>query len=288
MFGVRGERDLTERELPWLSGWRDSRPVRVGNGAWTQAQRDVYGELLDAVFRLRENLGNLAGRQQTFLTTLAERAAEGWRDLDQGIWEVRGEPRSFVHSKLMSWVAMDRGIKLSDDIGAADRLPEWRRIRDEIRAAIETEGWNEERGAFTQSFGSTDLDASTLLIPLVGFLAPDDSRVLSTIDAVERELTDERGLLARYRSEDGLSGIEGSFLICTFWLAEAQARAGRGDRARAIFERATAYANDVGLLSEEVDTDSGELIGNFPQAFSHVGLVNAAWAIAEAEGHASA
>jgi len=283
MFGVRGERDLSERELPWLKGWRDSRPVRVGNGAWTQAQIDVYGELLDAVHRIRGNLGEVPEQQRRFLITLADRAASGWRDTDQGIWEIRGEPRHFLHSKLMSWVALDRAMDLAPHIGADDRVPGWLAIREEIRAAIETEGWNDRMGAFTQSFGSTDLDASALLIPLVGFLAPDDPRVLSTIDAIAAGLSDERGLLLRYRSEDGLGGSEGSFLICTFWLAEAQARAGRVQEARAVFERAVSYANDLGLLSEEVDTATGELIGNFPQAFSHTGLVNAAWAISQAD-----
>jgi alpha,alpha-trehalase len=283
MFGVRGERDLSERELPWLSGWRNSRPVRVGNGAWTQEQRDVYGEFLDAVHTLRVGGGDVPQQQRRFLTTLAERAAAGWREPDQGIWEIRGEPRHFVHSKLMSWLALDRAIDMAPDIGAADAVPRWTATREEIRAAIERDGWNERVGAFTQSFGSSDLDASCLLIPLVGFLPPDDPRVLSTIEVIERDLSDERGLILRYRSNDGLGGSEGSFLICTFWLAEAAARAKRVDLARTIFERAIGHANDLGLLAEEVDTETGELLGNFPQAFSHVGLVNAAWALAEAE-----
>jgi alpha,alpha-trehalase len=282
VFGVRGERDLTERTLPWLSGWRGSTPVRVGNGAWTQKQADVYGELLDAVHLLRDQLGDIPEQQRRFFRTLADRAAAGWADRDQGIWEIRGEPRHFVHSKLMSWVALERAIDLAPRIDATDEVAGWTRTRDEIRAVIEREGWNEAVGAFTQSLGSSELDASCLLIPLVGFLPPDDPRVLSTIDAIERELSDERGLTLRYRADDGLAGEEGAFLICTFWLAEAHARAGRLERARAVFERAAGYANDVGLLSEEVETGSGELIGNFPQAFSHVGLINAAWAIARA------
>ena len=283
MFGLRGERDLSERELPWLAGWRGSRPVRVGNGAWTQPQIDVYGELLDAVHRLRDDLGELDAPQRRFLTTLADRAAQAWRDRDNGIWESRGETRHFLHSKLMCWVALDRAIQLAKGLGAAEQVDRWSAERQAIRTAIESEGWNEDRAAFTQSFGSADLDASCLLIPLVGFLPADDARVLSTIDVIEAELSDERGLLLRYRAEDGLAGGEGAFLICTFWLAEAQARAGRLERARAIFERAAGHANDLGLLSEEVDSKTGELIGNFPQAFSHVGLVNAAWAIAEME-----
>lgn len=283
VFGVRGERDLSERELPWLAGWRGSRPVRVGNAAWTQAQTDVYGEFLDAAHRLKRDSSDLSQRAQRLLRTLADRAADRWQAPDQGIWEIRGEPQHFVHSKLMSWLALERAIDLAPDIGGNDEVPRWAAVRDAIRTAIEADGWNEQRGAFTQSFGSSDLDASALLIPLVGFLPPEDPRVVSTIDAIERGLSDERGLIRRYRSDDGLGGSEGSFLICTFWLAEAAARAGRVDRARATFERAVGHANDLGLLSEEVDTGTGELIGNFPQAFSHVGLVNAAWAIAEAE-----
>jgi GH15 family glucan-1,4-alpha-glucosidase len=183
----------------------------------------------------------------------------------------------------MSWVALDRAIDMAADLGAAAEVPRWTAVRAEIRAAIERDGWNADVGAFTQSFGSSDLDASCLLIALVGFLPPDDPRLRSTIDAIERGLSDERGLILRYRSDDGLGGSEGSFVICTFWLAEAAARAGQVERARAVFERAVGYANDLGLLSEEIATATGELIGNFPQAFSHVGLVNAAWAIAEAE-----
>ncbi len=284
VFGIRGQRDLTEHTLPWLSGWRDSRPVRVGNAAWTQSQRDVYGELLDAVHALAGSVGVLSERERRFLRTIADRAAEGWRDPDQGIWEVRGSPRHFVHSKLMSWVAVDRAIGLAEEIGAQDAVEHWAGARDEIRAAIEEQGWNEQVGSFTQSFGSTDLDASCLLIATVGFLPPDDPRILATIDAIRRDLTDERGLVMRYRADDGLAGSEGSFLICTFWLAEAEARAGRADLARSAFQRAVEHANDLGLLSEEVASDTGELIGNFPQAFSHVGLINAAWALAGIDG----
>lgn len=283
MFGVRGERDLTERELPWLRGWRDSRPVRVGNGAWAQKQTDIYGELLDAVHRLRDTIGGFSDHQKRLLTTLADRAASGWSETDQGIWEVRGEPRHYVHSKLMSWLALDRAIDLAADLDAEDRVEAWSATREEIRQAIEEQGWSESRGAFTQAFGTDDLDASVALISIVGFLEPDDARVLATIDAIGEELADERGLIRRYGSADGLEGTEGSFLLCSFWLAEARARAGRTREARELFERAAGYANDLGLLSEEVDTDSGELVGNFPQALSHIGLINAAWAISEAE-----
>lgn len=288
MFGIRGERDLSERELPWLEGWRDSRPVRVGNDAWTQPQIDVYGELLDAVHLLRDVLTELSDQQRRLLVALADRAAASWREPDNGIWEVRDEPHHYLHSKLLCWVALDRAIELAPDLGAEGQVPHWTEEREAIRSAIEREGWDEERSAFTQSFGSPEMDAACLLIPIVGFLPAHDPPVRSTIDTIETELSDERGLLLRYRGKDGLAGSEGSFLICTFWLAEALALAGELDRARAVFERAAGYANDVGLLSEEVDTASGELIGNFPQAFSHIGLVNAAWAIAQAEGAADA
>jgi GH15 family glucan-1,4-alpha-glucosidase len=282
MFGIGGERDLTERELPHLRGWRNSAPVRVGNGAWTQRQLDVYGELLDAAHRLPDQLRRLGPEARRLLADLADTAATRWRDKDQGIWEVRGEPRDFVYSKLMCWVALDRAVALADRLDAAERVERWKATRDEIEGAILERGWNEEVGAFTQSFGSTDLDASNLMMPIVGFIAADDPRMLATINATAESLTDERGLVYRYRAQDGLEGEEGSFLLCTFWLAHALALAGDLDRACATFEAAIAFVNDVGLLSEEVDAETGELLGNFPQAFSHIGLVNAAWAIHEA------
>ncbi|MFL5657776.1 MAG: glycoside hydrolase family 15 protein, partial [Ktedonobacteraceae bacterium] len=202
---------------------------------------------------------------------------------DQGIWEVRGEPRDFLYSKLMCWVALDRALNLADLLHAHDRIDAWTAIREQIRDAILTRGWSEKAGAFTQSFGSDDLDASTLMMPIVGFLPATDPRMRSTIDAIAERLTDEHGLVYRYRASDGLEGSEGTFLLCTFWLAQAQALAGEVEQARATFEQAIAYANDVGLLAEEVDPASNELLGNFPQAFSHIGLVNAAWAISQAE-----
>jgi alpha,alpha-trehalase len=302
MFGIGGERDLTERELPRLAGWRRSGPVRVGNGAWNQRQLDVYGELLGAVSRLSDHVfdstsrvgpaadpgkwgapPDLAPATRRFFVQLAETAARRWAEKDQGIWEIRGEPRDFLYSKLMCWLALDRAVALAAPLGAAGRVEAWQQTQAQIRAAILTSGWSDRAGAFTQSFGSDDLDASSLMLPLTGFLPADDPRVLSTINATEERLTDERGLVYRYRSHDGLEGDEGTFLLCTFWLAQALARAGEAARARTVFERAAAFVNDVGLLSEEVDPASGELLGNFPQAFSHIGLVNAAWAISEAE-----
>jgi alpha,alpha-trehalase len=283
MFGVGGERDLTERELPHLAGWRGSRPVRVGNGAWTQRQLDVYGELLGAAQRLVEQLGELDQVTRQFLVAAADTAAVRWKEKDQGIWEIRGEPRDFLYSKLMCWVALDRAVALADQLGAKDRVEGWTAARDEIRSAILEHGWSETAGAFTQAFGGDDLDASNLMLAITGFLPGYDPRMKATIDATAERLTDERGLVYRYRAADGLEGEEGTFLLCTFWLAQAQALAGEVDRARATFERAAAYANDVGLLAEEVDVGGAEMIGNYPQAFSHIGLVNAAWAITEAE-----
>jgi GH15 family glucan-1,4-alpha-glucosidase len=282
MFGIGGERDLTERTLTHLSGWRGSAPVRVGNGAWTQRQLDVYGELLDAAARLPDQLDRLSPTSKAFLADLADTAASRWHEKDQGIWEIRGEPRDFLYSKLMCWVALDRAISLADRLGAQDRVSSWKHVRDEIAEAILTRGWNEKAGAFTQSFDSEDLDASNLMMPIVGFLPADDPRMIATIGAIADRLTDDRGLVYRYLAHDGLEGEEGTFLLCTFWLAHALALAGEVDRARDTFEKAVAYVNDVGLLAEEVDAETGELLGNFPQAFSHIGLVNAAWAIHEA------
>jgi GH15 family glucan-1,4-alpha-glucosidase len=282
MFGIGGERDLTERVLPHLSGWRASAPVRVGNAAWQQRQIDVYGELLDAAHRLPDQVDRLGVPARRFLAALADTAASRWHEPDQGIWELRGAPRHFVYSKLMCWVALDRASALADRLDASERADGWRATRDEIAAAIMTQGWSDDAGAFTQSFGSDELDASALMLPIVGFLPADHPRMLATIDAIATQLRDERGLVYRYRGVDDLGGAEGTFLLCTFWLAEAQALAGALDDARTTFETAAAFANDVGLLAEEVDATTGELLGNSPQAFSHIGLVNAAWAISEA------
>ncbi len=287
MFGIGGERDLTERELPHLSGWRSSRPVRVGNGAWNQRQLDVYGELLGAAQRLVEQLGELDPVTQRFLAAAADTAARRWREKDQGIWEIRGEPRDFLYSKLSCWAALDRAIALAPQLGVPHRVEGWAATREEICAAILSRGWNDRAGAFTQAFGSEDLDASNLMLAITGFLPADDPRMKATIDATAARLTDARGLVYRYLAHDGLEGEEGTFLLCTFWLAHAQALADDLDQAKATFERAVAAINDVGLLAEEVDGATGEMIGNFPQAFSHIGLVNAAWAITQAEERAA-
>jgi GH15 family glucan-1,4-alpha-glucosidase len=224
-----------------------------------------------------------------FLIACADAAAEQWTLEDQGIWEIRGEPRHFVYSKVMCWVALDRAIDLADRLGAGERAAEWARVRQEIRRTVLDQGWSEEAGAFTQSFGSTALDASSLAMSLVGFLPPQDHRVVATVEAIARDLVDSRGLVRRYRTGegvDGLTGEEGSFLLCTFWLAQALAEADEVDRATEVFERAISCCNDVGLLGEEVETATGELVGNFPQAFSHVGLINTALNLSRASGPA--
>jgi alpha,alpha-trehalase len=302
MFGITGESDLTERVLSHLPGWRNSAPVRVGNAAWRQRQLDVYGELLSAVERMSDRLFDPVARRvgplaapgkwdnapelseatRRFLVELADTAARRWQEKDSGIWEVRGEPRHFVYSKLMCWVALERAIALAGVLGVPERVDSWAKTKGQITDAIISGGWSERIGAFTQSFGSEDLDASNLMMPLVGFLPADDQRVLATIEATEEHLTDARGLVQRYRGADGLAGGEGAFLLCTFWLAQALAQAGETERARKVFERTLPFVNDVGLLAEEVDSTTGELLGNYPQALSHIGLVNAAWAISRA------
>lgn len=287
MYGVGGEHDLPERELAHLEGWNGSRPVRVGNGAATQSQLDVYGELLSTACRFADQLDQSDPALAAFLTGVADTAARAWQQPDQGIWEIRGEPRHFLYSKLMCWVALDRAVRLADRIGATARVAQWQCVRDEIRDAILHQGWSPAAGSYTQAFGGDDLDASALMMPIVGFVPADDPRMLATIDAIAERLTDPTGLVYRYHAVtgvDGLSGGEGTFLLCTFWLAHALA--GRTQKAREVFARAANYANDVGLLAEQVDPATGALLGNFPQAFSHIGLVNAAFAIAEAEAAA--
>lgn len=283
MYGVGGEHDLTERLLPHLRGWRDSRPVRVGNGAWAQTQLDVYGELLNALHLYRERLGDLHPEIQRFAAGLADTAARRWREPDAGMWEMRGEPRHHLSSKVLCWVALDRAVKLAPRLGGHARTEAWAAERDRIRQAVLERGWSARRGAYAQAFDSDELDAAALLMPLYGFLSATDERMNATIEAIARELTDD-GLVLRYRvtddrNPDGLEGSEGTFVLCSFWLVSALAQAGRPDRAQALFDRVAGFANDLGLLAEEIDPRSGELLGNFPQAFSHVGLINAAAAI---------
>jgi alpha,alpha-trehalase len=280
MYGVGGEHDLSERELPDLRGWRDSRPVRVGNGAWRQTQLDVYGELLNSLYLYRERLGDLHPEIQLFVAELADTAARRWTEPSAGMWEMRGEPQHHVSSKVFCWVALDRAVELAPRLGQHGRAREWEAERDRIREAILERGWSEGRRAFTQAFGSDALDASNLVMPLVGFLPATDELMRSTIEAIAEELTED-GMVLRYRNTegmnaDGLEGEEGTFVICTYWLASCLARAGELARAEELFDRVTAYSNDLGLLAEEVDATNDEMLGNFPQAFSHIGLINAA------------
>jgi GH15 family glucan-1,4-alpha-glucosidase len=287
MYGIRGERFIPEHELDNLAGHRGSRPVRVGNGAWDQTQLDVYGELLDAASKIADLDIEIDAEFGAFLADVADRAVARWADVDEGIWEVRGGADHFLYSKLMNWVALDRAVRLAPMLGAtAARGARWVDHRDRVRAAILEEGWSELAGAFTQAFGRDDLDASVLMMPIVGFLPATDPRMRATIEAVADRLTDDHGFVYRYLNEDGLAGGEGAFGICTFWLAECLALAGEVERARTLFAGVAACANDVGLLAEEIEPATGEPLGNFPQAFTHIGLVHAALAIAAAEAAA--
>ena len=285
MYGVRGERRLEEFEIEWLSGYENSRPVRIGNAATKQFQLDVYGEVLGSMYRAHRagiESSELDWRLQAALLNFLE---SKWKEPDEGIWEVRGDRHQFTHSKMMAWVAFDRGVKLIEQCNCAggDNLERWRSVRDEIHAQVCAQGYNAKKKAFTQFYGSEELDASLLMMPLVGFLPATDERVRNTIEAVERELT-EGGFVLRYRPEanvDGLPGGEGVFLLCTFWLADCLHLIGRTEDARALFERLLALRNDLGLLSEQYDPRAKRQLGNFPQAFSHVALANTARMLAE-------
>ncbi|MGH2770549.1 MAG: glycoside hydrolase family 15 protein [Actinomycetota bacterium] len=283
MYGVDGESLLPEFELPGLDGYRGSRPVRIGNAASTQSQLDVYGYLLDTAWLYHRYGGKIDNVFWGLLASTVDLVARRWTEPDQGIWEVRGGPRHFVSSKVMAWVAVDRGIRLARTLGLPGDLKAWRQLRADIRSSVESKGVNPETGTFVQAFGSTALDASTLLIPLVGFLRVQDPRVRATFEAIEKNLTVE-GLTYRYLGPDGLVGGEGAFLICGFWLADNLALAGELRRARTMFERLAGYGNDLGLMSEEIDPATGASLGNFPQAFSHVGLIGAAINLAKASG----
>ncbi|MFE7584876.1 glycoside hydrolase family 15 protein [Streptomyces gardneri] len=287
MYGPAGERRLPETTLPWLRGYAGSMPVRTGNAAVEQFQLDVYGEVMDSLFRARE-AGIPAKRHAWSLQlSLLGFLESTWRDPDEGLWEVRGPRRHFTHSKVMAWVAADRAVRTLE---AHPTLPgdpaRWRVMRDEIHAEVCAKAYDPVRNTFTQSYGSQELDAATLLIPQVGFLPPDDPRVIGTVDAVQAELL-HGGFLNRYSTAtgavDGLPGQEGTFLVCSFWLADALRLTGRTEEARKLFDRLVALRNDVGLLAEEYDPVAGRQLGNFPQAFSHIGLVGTALGLAAGE-----
>jgi GH15 family glucan-1,4-alpha-glucosidase len=278
MYGLAGERRLTELELPWLPGFEGSKPVRIGNGASNQYQLDVYGEVFD-VFHQARRLGlTTHGDAWRNAQSILRFLETGWREPDEGIWEVRGGRRHFTHSKVMAWVAFDRAIKSAEQFGLDGPIERWRAQRDAIHAEVCAKGFDTSRNTFVQSYGSKELDASLLLIALVGFLPPDDPRVAGTVAAIENHLLVD-GFVARYSTASNIDGLppgEGAFLPCSFWLADNLSLQGRWADARRLFDRLLAIRNDVGLLAEEYDPKAGRQLGNFPQAFSHVSLVNTA------------
>ncbi|RSO46746.1 glucoamylase [Streptomyces sp. WAC 06725] len=288
MYGLGGERRLPETELPWLGGYAGSKPVRIGNAAVEQRQLDVYGGVLDSFHTAR--IAGLPSKPHAWniQRSLLDFLESHWREPDEGLWEVRGPRRHFVHSKIMAWVAADRALKaveIHPDLeGDVER---WRAMRDAVHREVCEKGFDPERNTFTQSYGSDQLDAATLLIPRLGFLPADDPRVIGTVDAVRKELTHE-GLIRRYstdgRAVDGLPGSEGTFLVCSFWLAEALHLTGRREEAQKLFDRLLRLPNDLGLLAEEYDPVSGRQLGNFPQAFSHVGLIGTAFTMFGCDG----
>ncbi len=280
MYGPAGERRLDEREVPWLAGYGGAKPVRVGNAASGQYQLDVYGEVMDALNLARQVGIDPGGPAWDLQRVLVEFLETGWREPDDGIWEVRGPRRHFTHSKVMAWVALDRAVRGIEQFGLDGPADKWRALRQEIHDEVCLKGWDAERGTFTQYYGSKALDASLLMIPLVGFLEPHDQRVRGTVEAIEADLCRD-GFVLRYDPEagddvDGLPGREGAFLACSFWLADNLAMIGRRQDALDLFERLLGLRNDVGLLAEEYDATAGRLVGNFPQAFSHISLVNSA------------
>jgi GH15 family glucan-1,4-alpha-glucosidase len=291
MYGPAGERRLTEVELEWLPGYEGSRPVRIGNAAHGQRQLDVFGELMDAMHQARRAGLEPDVEAWELQRRLLEHLESAWREPDEGIWEVRGPRRHFTHSKVMAWVALDRAVKAVETIGLDGPAARWRRLAKEIHAEVCRQGYDADLGSFVQYYGSKRLDASLLMVPLVGFLPIDDDRVVGTIAAIRSRLCRD-GFVERYAADeegstvDGLPPGEGAFLPCTFWLADALALLGRTEDATRIFERLLALRNDLGLLSEEYDPERGRLLGNFPQAFTHVGLLNTAHNLERARGPA--
>ncbi len=289
MYGLAGERRLDERELPGLPGYEGSRPVRVGNAAHLQLQLDVYGEVMDCLFQAEEAGLSPVPEGWRLQRAMLEFLEGAWDRPDEGIWEIRAERQQFTHSKVMAWVAFDRAIRAVHRFGLEGPVERWRKLRRTIHEDVCRRGYDPERGAFVQRYGAKDLDASLLMIPAVGFLPPRDPRVLGTIDAISRELVDDGGLVLRYDSAttpDGLPPGEGVFLACSFWMVDALALCGRRDEAVRLFERVLSLANDVGLLSEQYDPRAGRMLGNFPQAFSHMALVGSAEVLAHAGGPA--
>jgi GH15 family glucan-1,4-alpha-glucosidase len=285
MYTIHGKSHLPEQTLDHLEGYRGSRPVRVGNAAFDQKQLDIYGEVLDAAHLYHEQIGQPIRTQWwDELSFMADETVRLWREPDHGIWEVRGGPRHFLYSKLMCWVALDRAIRMAQHLDTTQDTTLWKRTSDEIRRAILSEGYNEDVGAFTQAFGERSLDASALVIPIAGFLPATDPRVRSTVNRIQQQLT-SHGLVYRYLTPDGLPGSEATFAMCSFWLVDNLALQGRTGEARELFERVAGYASDLGLLAEEIEPASGELLGNYPQGFTHLALIRSALHIAKAEVH---
>ncbi len=283
VYGLGGERRLHDQELQGLQGYRRSAPVRVGNAAAGQRQLDAYGELVNLSWRWHRRGHSPSDDDWRFLVSLIDHAAERWMRPDRGIWEWPGKPDHFVHSKVMCWSALERGIAMAEECMRRAPMRRWKQARDELRETIERRGYNKKRGVFVQAFDRAGMDAALLLLPRSEFVAWDDGRMRRTVAAVREQLDAGRGLLYRYRRKDGLPGREGAFLCCSFWLAECLARSGEATEARAVFDAAIATANDVGLLAEEVDPQSGELLGNFPQALTHLSHIDAAIALSQVD-----
>jgi GH15 family glucan-1,4-alpha-glucosidase len=284
LYGMYGKTKFPEEELYGLEGYRGSRPVRIGNRAYGQKQLDVYGELINAFYETTRYGKELTQDDWLFVEKVVNHVCKFWNTEDSGIWEMRNKPKHFVYSKVMCWVALDRGIKIAKLKGVKGPLKLWRITKKEIESAVLEKGFNKKLNSFVQSFDSEELDASTLLIPIMGFLSFDDSRVQGTIDAILEHLTTKDMLVNRYKAEDGLHGEEGAFLLCSFWLVKALALSGRIKEAENILTNMVKFVSPTGLLSEEVDRDSGELLGNFPQAFSHIGLINSIIYLNKAKG----
>jgi GH15 family glucan-1,4-alpha-glucosidase len=283
MYGIAGERRLPEWEVPWLPGYAHSAPVRVGNAAAEQLQLDVFGEVMDALYQGRKSGLDAYAPAWGLQRALLEHLEGAWTQPDEGIWEVRGPRRHFTYSKIMCWVAFDRAVKMVEQYGADGPLEHWRALRARIHDEVCERGFDRNRNTFVQSYGSPELDASLLLIPITGFLPPTDPRMRGTVRAIERELLED-GFVHRYRTHESIDGLppgEGAFLPCTFWLADNYLLQGRVEEARRLFERQLALRNDVGLLAEEYDPAQQRQLGNFPQAFSHVALVNTAFNLSE-------
>jgi GH15 family glucan-1,4-alpha-glucosidase len=283
IYGIRGERQLVEWEAGWLPGYEGSRPVRIGNAAVEQFQLDVFGEVVAALSRTPEAEDEIRVSVSSLLAALANHLCKVWPQPDEGIWEVRGGPKHFTHSKVMAWVALDRAIRHHQEYGRDEDITRWKKNREMIRREVLKKGFDKKLNSFVQSYGSKQLDASCLLIPVVGFLPPDDPRVIGTVEAIEKRLM-KNGFVQRYdtkKTDDGLSGGEGAFLACSFWMVTSLWLMGRRADAKAMFERLLALRNDVGLLSEEYEPEAKRMVGNFPQALSHIALLHSAFAMSE-------